>query len=134
MANSLLDHSVPDSREMVRAFERGPIGLVSSYVLAGGTLTGKYLAGASGRASDDDSPLMQRGKLLAADVAAIAADWGVPSAHVAFAHAFLHPHVASIVFGASSAEQLNENVAAWETFARLDAAQRESVRELATRQ
>lgn len=131
MANSLVDHQGPDDPEMRRAFDRGPIGLVASYVLAGGTLTGKYLDGRSGRATDDDSSLMRRGKQLAARLAAIAREWHVPTAHLAFAHAFLHPNLASVVFGARSPEQVGENVAAWETFERLDPSQLDVVRGLA---
>jgi aryl-alcohol dehydrogenase-like predicted oxidoreductase len=130
MATSLADHAAPTDHEMVRSFERG-ISLVASYVLAGGTLTGKYARGETGRASDDDSPLMRRGRQLAAGVVALATEWGVPESHVAFAYAFQHPHLASIVFGASTVAQLTENVAAWSSFERLDDQQRRAVLHLA---
>lgn len=130
MATSLADHTGPTDPEMRRAFERG-IGLVASYVLAGGTLTGKYAHGGMGRATDDDSPVIARGKQIAARVTALAEAWDVPPAHVAFAYAFDHPDLASVLFGASSPEQLRENVAAWATFRRLDTAQREAVAGLA---
>jgi L-glyceraldehyde 3-phosphate reductase len=130
MATSLADHAGPDDPEMRRAFERG-IGLVASYVLAGGTLTGKYDRGESGRAHDDTTPVIERGKRLAVRVVALADAWDVPPAHVAFAYAFQHPHLASVLFGASTADQLRENVAAWSTFARLDDAQRRTVVHLA---
>lgn len=139
MACSLADHGGPDDPEMRRAFDRGPIGLVASYVLAGGTLTGKYLdtgaaPGASeGRARDDDSPLMRRGKELATRVVETAGRWSVPPSHVAFAHAFTHPNLASIVFGARTADQLEENVAAWATFEQLDADQLEAIATLGSR-
>ena len=128
MATSLADHAGPDDPEMRRAFDRGPIGLVASYVLAGGTLTGKYLQGDDGRASDDDSSVIATGKRLASRVVELAAAWGVPPSHVAFAYAFDHPNLASIVFGARTTEQLNENVAAWSTYEQLDAEQRSTVR------
>jgi L-glyceraldehyde 3-phosphate reductase len=132
MADSLVDHAQPDDPEMRRAFDDGPIGLVASYVLAGGTLTGKYLHGDDGRAAADASPVMVRGKALAPRVVALADAWGVPPAHVAFAHAFLHPNLASIVFGARTPEQLRSNVAAHETFAALTDDQLDAVRELAS--
>jgi aryl-alcohol dehydrogenase-like predicted oxidoreductase len=132
MATSLVDHAGPDDPSMRAAFERGPIGLVASYVLAGGTLTGKYARGESGRAAADDSAQVVRGKQLADRVAALASEWGAPAAHVAFAYAFQHPHLASVVFGASTPEQLNENVAAWATFEALDDRQRSAVMEIAT--
>jgi L-glyceraldehyde 3-phosphate reductase len=131
MATSLADHAGPDDPEMRRAFERGPIGLVASYVLAGGTLTGKYARGASGRADADVAPVIARGKRLAAGVVALAGEWGVPPAHVAFGFAFAHPHLASIVFGATNTDQVCENVGAWTTYASLDDAQRAAITALA---
>ena len=131
MATSLVDHGGPDDPEMRRAFERGPIGLVASYVLAGGTLTGKYDRGGGGRADGDDSPIATRGKALAAKVIALADEWGVPPSHVAFAYAFGHPDLSSVVFGSSSPEQLTENVAAYDTFLRLGDDQRAAIAALA---
>jgi aryl-alcohol dehydrogenase-like predicted oxidoreductase len=131
MATSLVDHAGPDDSEMRRAFERGPIGLVASYVLAGGTLTGKYDRGESGRADDDESPVIQRGKRLAGRVSGLAEAWGVPAAHVAFAYAFQHPALASVLFGASTPGQLHHNVGAWATFQRLDNEQLAAIRQLA---
>lgn len=133
MANSLASPAEAADPEMRRAFDRGPIGLVASYVLAGGTLTGKYRHGGTGRAADDDSPLMRRGKALAAEVVETATRWGVPPSHVAFAHAFTHPSLASIVFGARTAEQLLENVGAWATFEGLEADQLAAISALGKR-
>lgn len=135
MATSLVDHDGPDDPEMRRAFDRGPIGLVASYVLAGGTLTGKYAAGHGagvvGRADDDQSPAITRGKQLAPVVVEMAQRWGIPASHVAFAYAFKHPNLASIVFGARSAAQLHGNVAAFASFDGLDAEQRAAISTLA---
>ncbi|HEX4818648.1 MAG TPA: aldo/keto reductase [Acidimicrobiales bacterium] len=132
MATSLVEHSQPDDPEMLRAFERGNIGLVASYALAGGTLTGKYLRGERGRADEHPSPADRIGKELATKVVALAEKWGVPPAHVAFAYAFSHPHLASVLFGARTPEQLRENVAAYETFAALAPDQLDAIRGLAT--
>lgn len=134
MANSLVDHKAPDDPDMIAAFNRGPIGLVSAYVLAGGTLSGKYLrtsGGQVGRAAADENPTIARGKALAAQVVGLAAEWDVPTAHVAFAYAFQHPNLASVLFGASTADQLTQNVAAYSTFTGLSSAQRASVLALA---
>jgi aryl-alcohol dehydrogenase-like predicted oxidoreductase len=130
MATSLADHAGPSDPEMRRAFERG-ISLVASYVLAGGTLTGKYDRGERGRASDDVSPMIARSKQLAVRVVALADAWDVPPAHVAFAYAFAHPNLASVLFGASTPEQLRENTSAWDTYRLLDDAQRRAVLHLA---
>jgi aryl-alcohol dehydrogenase-like predicted oxidoreductase len=132
MATSLVDHRGPTDPEMRRAFDRGPIGLVASYVLAGGTLTGKYLEGGTGRASDDANRVATAGKALAPRVVALAERWGVPPTHVAMAYAFGHPNLATLLFGARSPEQLNENVAAWDSFQRFDDAQRAEIDALAT--
>jgi aryl-alcohol dehydrogenase-like predicted oxidoreductase len=134
MSTSLVEHSQPDDPDMVHAFERGSIGLVASYVLAGGTLTGKYQRGEHGRADDHQSPVNRIGKERAAVVAALAREWDVPTSHVAFAYAFSHPHLASVLFGARTPEQLTENAAAYATFESLDADQRHAVRQLATDQ
>ena len=131
MACSLVDHAGPDDPVMRRALDRGQIGLVASYVLAGGTLTGKYGRGESGRASDDPTPVLEAGKSVATGVTELADAWSVPASHVAFAYALQHPQLASIVFGASSAEQLRENVGAWETYAAMTPAQLASIRDLA---
>src|SRR5215218_2065728 len=49
MACSLADHRQSGDPDINGALERGGIGLVAAYALAGGTLTGKYASGASGR-------------------------------------------------------------------------------------
>ncbi|MDY7106290.1 MAG: aldo/keto reductase [Actinomycetota bacterium] len=119
MANSLVDHRGPEDPEMRRAFDRGPIGLVASYVLAGGTLTGKYRRGGSGRATSDESERAERGRGMGERVAALAAAWGVPPTHVAFAWALQHPNLASLLFGATTPAQVDDNLAAWDTFTTL---------------
>ena len=62
MACSLAEHSQSSDPAMRTQLRRGPVGLVAAYVLAGGTLSGKYVDGEHGRASGDDSPTARRGK------------------------------------------------------------------------
>jgi aryl-alcohol dehydrogenase-like predicted oxidoreductase len=131
MATSLVEHSGPDDPDMVRAFARGPIALVASFVLAGGALTGKYLRGERGRLDEHESPLNRAAKELAAEVVPLAEQWGVPPSHVAFAYAFARPHLASVLFGARSPEQLRENVTAYATFGSLTEEQLAAVQRLA---
>ena len=107
------------------------IGQIVWSPIAQGALTGKYLRGEHGRVDDHESPLNRAGKELAPKVVALAEQWGVPPSHVAFAYAFSHRHLASVLFGARTPEQLEENVAAYATFEALDAAQLEAVRVLA---
>ena len=75
-------------------------------------------------------PMLKRSAPLATAVVGLSEQWNVPAAHVAFAYAFQHPNLASIVFGARSAEQLRENVDAFTTFELLNDGQRAVVREL----
>jgi len=107
------------------------IGLVASYVLAGGTLTGKYLSGGTGRAAADESGAAVAGKQRAAAVVALAGEWDVTPANLAFAFALDHPRLSSLLFGATSPEQLLENVGSLAVYDSLDQAQRDRLQELA---
>ena len=109
------------------------IGLVASYVLAGGTLTGKYLDGGAGRASGDENPAIVAGKERAAAVAELAREWDLTPASLAFSFALAHPRLSSVLFGATSAEQVRENVASLGVFQSLDNGRRERLRELSRR-
>jgi len=106
------------------------IGLVASYVLAGGTLTGKYLQGESGRADDDSTDAVVAGKKRAAAVVELAREWHVSPASLAFSFALSYPRLASVLFGATSPEQVRENVASFEVFNSLDDDQRRRLAEL----
>ena len=108
------------------------IGLVASYVLAGGTLTGKYLRGENGRAEADETPAIVTGKQRAAAVVDLAREWGVTPASLAFSFALAHPRLASVLFGATSPEQLEENVASLAVFHSLTTEQHGQLRELST--
>ena len=107
-------------------------GLVASYVLAGGTLTGKYLQGDSGRAAVDDTPAAVAGKERAAAVVELARDWNVSPASLAFSFALSHPRLSSVLFGATTPEQLRENVASLQVFESLDDDQRQRLNALAS--
>jgi aryl-alcohol dehydrogenase-like predicted oxidoreductase len=50
---------------------------------------------------------------------------------LAFAYALDHPHLATVLFGATSAEQVRSNVAAVATYQSLDDAKRAAVAALA---
>jgi aryl-alcohol dehydrogenase-like predicted oxidoreductase len=89
--------------------------VVASFVMAGGVLTGKYDAGASGRAAGElDSPRYRAARALGRRLAIVAAEQGVSSAALAVAFALAHPSVASVLFGATSPQQLADNVTALE--------------------
>ena len=107
------------------------IGLVASYVLAGGTLTGKYLHGQTGRAEADETPAVVAGKQRAATVVALAREWKVTPASLAFSFALAHPRLASVLFGATSPEQLDQNLASLDVFHSLTDDQHRALRDLA---
>ena len=98
-----------------------------------GRCSGKYLddANAPGRAGGDDNPVARRGKEIAARLAELGGEWGLPTAHLAIAYALGHPNLASILFGATSPEQVRNNVAAVATFDALDTDQRAAIDDLA---
>ncbi|MGZ4740108.1 MAG: aldo/keto reductase [Ilumatobacteraceae bacterium] len=109
------------------------IGLVASYVLAGGTLTGKYLQGGTGRADADETPQIVAGKQRAAALVDLAREWDVTPASLAFCFALSHPRLASVLFGATTPEQVHENVMSLEILLSLDDAQRSRLKQLASR-
>ncbi|MGZ7011047.1 MAG: aldo/keto reductase, partial [Ilumatobacteraceae bacterium] len=109
------------------------IGLVASYVLAGGTLTGKYLQGGTGRADADETPQIVAGKQRAAALVDLAREWDVTPASLAFCFALSHPRLASVLFGATTPEQVHENVMSLEILMSLDDAQRSRLKQLASR-
>ena len=127
---SLVRRDWVEDPAMDDALASANIGLVASYVLAGGTLTGKYLRGERGRATDDANPAIAAGKDLAARLVALADEWHVSATHLAFAFALSHPRRASVLFGATTPEQLHENLAALAVHDALDAGQRATLRDL----
>ena len=105
MATSLVDHAGPSDPEMRRAFERGPIGLVASYVLAGGTLTGQVRPRRS-RARRTTTRHVAAGKRLAAE-SSLADEWDVPAvARRVRATPSSTRRWRSVLFGSSTAAQL----------------------------
>ena len=108
------------------------IALVASYVLAGGTLTGKYLKGETGRANSDETPPIIAGKERATALVALAREWNVTPSSLAFSFALSHPRLASVLFGATTPEQVRENVSSLAVFDALDDDQRRRLTELAT--
>ena len=133
MGCSLAEHSQPSDPTTRAALDRGPIGLVAAHVLAGGTLSGKYLDDPArpGRAAGDDSGVTRRGKQIASALASLGDAWGIATSHLAIAYALGHPNLASVLFGATSPEQVRANVGAVDTFGALDADQRAAIDALA---
>jgi aryl-alcohol dehydrogenase-like predicted oxidoreductase len=122
-----------DDPAMDAVLADGDIGLVASFVLAGGLLTGKYRRGEAGRATRDGrSPTqVDDGGARTAGLLALAAEWGTTPTALALGFALEHPRLASLLFGATSPAQLGEDVAAVAVHASLDASQLSQLRSLA---
>jgi aryl-alcohol dehydrogenase-like predicted oxidoreductase len=108
---------------MRRALERSGASVVASAVLAGGALSGKYLAGGSGRLSGPAGrATITATEEIAAELSVLAAEWGSTPANLALAFALSQPLVASVLFGATAPEQVEENCGALALLDSLDPA------------
>ncbi|MBI5090714.1 MAG: aldo/keto reductase [Actinobacteria bacterium] len=118
---SLVQRNWVESAQMAHNLSEEGIGLVASYSIAGGTLSGKYLTGRAGRASEGpDNPVHVAGKAAAPQLVALATEWHVKPAQLALAFALGHPRLSSLLFGATSPAQIDENVSALDVLASLD--------------
>ena len=110
---SLVARECVESIEMRAALEASGAGVVASFVMAGGVLTGKYDAGGSGRADGElDTPRVAAAREQGRRLRALAPEVGCTPAALAIAFALSNPAVATVLFGATSAEQIADNVAA----------------------
>lgn len=106
---SLVQRSPVEDPDMVAAL--GPMGVVASFVLAGGALTGKY-PGPGRLSSSLDSPRYGAALREASALQERAAALGTTPAALAIAFALHAPRVACVLLGATSPAQVRENVAA----------------------
>jgi aryl-alcohol dehydrogenase-like predicted oxidoreductase len=110
---SLVQRDWVEAPEMRDALNASGAGVVASFVMAGGVLTGKYDAGATGRAAGEiDTPRFARARERGRRLRELASEAGVSPAAVAIAFALAYPAVASVLFGATSPAQIAENVTA----------------------
>ena len=125
LAYSLVYRSVVEDTAMLAALEACGAPVVASFVLAGGVLTGKYDKEPNvGRAAADAVTPRFAGAVAAArGLADLARTLDTTPAALAIAFALANPAVASVLFGATSAEQLKTNTAALALAERLDDAQ-----------
>jgi aryl-alcohol dehydrogenase-like predicted oxidoreductase len=101
------------------------IGLVASFALHGGILTGKYNSATAGKSTRYDANKLDEARqsgLLdkSARFVALTRERGFSPAQLAYAYCLRHPQVATVLFGATSTAQVEENVAALEIAERLD--------------
>ncbi len=102
-----------ESDEMTAALKTSGAGVVASFVMEGGVLTGKYDAGRSGRAAAEiDNPRFAAARERGGRLRALAAELKASPAALAIAFALANPAVATVLFGATSPAQIAENVTA----------------------
>jgi L-glyceraldehyde 3-phosphate reductase len=110
---SVVQRDWVQSAEMTAALDASGAGVVASFTMAGGILTGKYDAGGAGRAGGDvETPRFAAAREQGRRLRALAEQLGRDPAALAIAFALAHPRVASVLFGATSPDQIAENVAA----------------------
>jgi aryl-alcohol dehydrogenase-like predicted oxidoreductase len=110
---SLVQRGWVESTEMTAALEASGAGVVASFVMAGGVLTGKYDAGESGRAADElETPGVAAARERGRRLRVLADELGASPAALAIAFALANPVVASVLFGATSPAQIEQNVGA----------------------
>ncbi len=104
------------------ALEAASASVVASAVLSGGALTGKYARlGADGRLSGElADPRRKRAFQVGERLRGLADEMGTTPARLAIAFALSNPRVASVLFGATSPEQVAENVSALDVLASLE--------------
>ncbi|HKC20214.1 MAG TPA: aldo/keto reductase [Candidatus Dormibacteraeota bacterium] len=130
LAYSLVSRSPVEDEEMIKALDTGHAGVVASYSLAGGALSGKYDdPSATGRiTSHIDGRDYSKALAAGSQLKALASDIGATPAALAISFVLSNPRVATVLFGATTAEQVAENAAAVDLRRRLDAATMERLR------
>ena len=105
----------------VNALDASGASVVASFVLSGGILTGKYGDGSTtGRMSDElANPDWGPARRAGDELRALAARLDTTAAALGIAFALAGPRVASVLFGATTPEQVAENARAVELLDRL---------------
>ena len=126
LAYSLVHRSPVEDDDMRAALAECGAAVVASYVLAGGVLSGKYDADPSaGRAAGSlDQPMYASAAVAARALSDLAGRLDTTPATLAVAFALANPDVATVLFGATTPAQIEQNVAALELETRLTAADR----------
>jgi L-glyceraldehyde 3-phosphate reductase len=100
------------------------VGIVASYSLHGGLLSGKYnaVARAGYRLESTQIEEMQRRGLIqkVKQLAAVATTLGCTPAQLALAYCLQNPRVSSVLFGAKTVRQMEENLGALDAAKSLD--------------
>lgn len=120
---SLVTRSVVEDPAMIQAVRSENVSVVASHALVGGALSGKYdHPGARGRiAGAADAADYADALRAGSELRKFAHDHGAQPAPMAIAFALLNPLVATVLLGATSPDQILENLTAVELIARMDA-------------
>jgi len=118
---SVVRRSPVEDLEMISALGLAKAGVVASFCLEGGVLSGKYLTGReAGRAAGTLGGTQAAHALAAArELAGQAEQLETTPAALALAFALTGPSVSSVLFGATSPEQVRANCAAVRLLSRL---------------
>jgi L-glyceraldehyde 3-phosphate reductase len=129
---SLVARDWVESPEMTAALALCDARVVASFVLAGGALSGKYsAAGTTGRLSGAlDSPRARAALAVVEPLRSLADELGTTPAALAIAFSLANDSVASVLFGATTPEQVRENVRAAQVAGALTPEQRDELRAL----
>jgi aryl-alcohol dehydrogenase-like predicted oxidoreductase len=111
---SLVGRSWLEDPAMSQVFEASGAAGIASFSLAGGVLTGKYRSGpGTGRAAGTlDDPKVAPAVAAAAELAVLADRLDTTQVALALAFPLTNPVVTSVLFGATSVEQVRANCAA----------------------
>jgi aryl-alcohol dehydrogenase-like predicted oxidoreductase len=111
---SLVRRSWLEDPAMSQAFEASGAAGIASFSLAGGVLSGKYRSGpGTGRAAGTlDDPKVAAAVAAAGELAILADRLDTTPAALALAFPLTNPVVTSVLFGATSVEQVRANCAA----------------------
>ena len=118
---SLVHRSPVEDTEMLAALDACGAGVVASFVLAGGVLTGKYDRDpTAGRAAGTlEHPRVAAAAGAGRRLAELAHELDTTPAALAIAFTLANPVVASVLFGATTGDQLRQNATALEVADRL---------------
>ncbi len=120
LAYSVLTRSPVEDERMRHICRAAGIGIVSSYSLCGGLLSGKYRGAGSGRLSSHlGDPRLQALLPKVDPFVRIAEEVGCLPSQLAIAYCLKNPDVSSVLFGARSVTQLQENIGALAVVPRL---------------
>jgi len=121
LAYSVVHRDDVESEAAVRALDAAEAGVVASASLVFGALTGKYRdpAAEGHMAGALDDPFVQRALAVVPALEALSARAATTPAALAIAFALAGPRVASVLFGATTPDQVRENARGLEVPAQL---------------